>query len=128
MWSLDERNQISAKQTIALGMLWIIAVLSLNSHWTFSETRLNFIKFNFSRNKPLKIFAAVLFLLILYSLGSALYYMYNDKGNSTRMVRSLSIRIGLSLFLFIVMMVWYRLNMDTDCLDMAADCLDMVTD
>lgn len=125
---MDERSQASVKETIALGMPWIIVVLSLNSHWTISETRLNFGEFNFSRNKPLKIFAAVLFILILYSLGSALYYMYNDKGNSTRMVKSLSIRIGLSLFLFIVMMISYRLNMDTDCLDMAADCLDMVTD
>ncbi|WP_411172461.1 twin transmembrane helix small protein [Nitrosomonas sp. Is35] len=125
---MDEKSQASVKETIALGMPWIIVVLSLNSHWTISETRLNFGEFNFSRNKPLKIFAAVLFILILYSLGSALYYMYNDKGNSTRMVKSLSIRIGLSLFLFIVMMISYRLNMDTDCLDMAADCLDMVTD
>ncbi|WP_411172605.1 twin transmembrane helix small protein [Nitrosomonas sp. Is24] len=125
---MDEKSQASVKETIALGMPWIIVVLSLNSHWTISETRLNFGEFNFSRNKPLKIFAAVLFIFILYSLGSALYYMYNDKGNSTRMVKSLSIRIGLSLFLFIVMMISYRLNMDTDCLDMAADCLDMVTD
>ncbi|MER2511662.1 MAG: twin transmembrane helix small protein [Nitrosomonas ureae] len=59
----------------------------------------------------MKIFAAVLFLLILYSLGSALYYMYKDRGHSTRMVRSLSIRIGLSLFLFIVMMIAARLGM-----------------
>ncbi|WP_297324403.1 twin transmembrane helix small protein [Nitrosomonas sp.] len=59
----------------------------------------------------MKTFAALLFLVILYSLGSALYYMYKDKGQSTRMVRSLSIRIGLSLFLFIVMMISYRLDM-----------------
>ncbi|PSJ18419.1 DUF2909 domain-containing protein [Nitrosomonas supralitoralis] len=59
----------------------------------------------------MKIFAAVLFLLILYSLGSALYYMYKDKGHSTRMVKSLSIRIGLSLFLFIIMMIATRLDM-----------------
>ncbi|MBY0473904.1 MAG: twin transmembrane helix small protein [Nitrosomonas sp.] len=62
----------------------------------------------------MKIFAAVVFLLILYSLGSALYYMYKDKGNSTRMVRSLSIRIGLSLFLFIVLMIATRLDMMTE--------------
>ncbi|WP_295627679.1 twin transmembrane helix small protein [uncultured Nitrosomonas sp.] len=62
----------------------------------------------------MKIFAAVVFLLILYNLGSALYYMYKDKGNSTRMVRSLSIRIGLSLFLFIVLMIATRLDMMTE--------------
>ncbi|MBS0298681.1 MAG: twin transmembrane helix small protein [Gammaproteobacteria bacterium] len=76
----------------------------------------------------MKIFAIILFLTIVYTMGSALYYMFKDKGNSTRMVKSLSIRIGLSLFLFIVMMISYRLNMDTDCLDMVTDCLDMVTD
>ncbi|MBS0497873.1 MAG: twin transmembrane helix small protein [Gammaproteobacteria bacterium] len=62
----------------------------------------------------MQIFAIVTFLFIIYSLGSALYYMFKDKGNSTRMVKSLSIRIGLSLFLFIVMMIAYRLNMPDD--------------
>ncbi|MBL8497920.1 twin transmembrane helix small protein [Nitrosomonas sp. JL21] len=59
----------------------------------------------------MNIFAAILFLIIVYSLGSALYYMFKDKGNSTRMVKSLSIRVGLSLFLFIVMMIAARLDM-----------------
>ncbi|MDE2388299.1 MAG: twin transmembrane helix small protein [Betaproteobacteria bacterium] len=62
----------------------------------------------------MQIFAIVMFLFIVYNLGSALYYMFKDKGNSTRMVRSLSMRIGLSLFLFIVMMIAYRLNMPDD--------------
>ncbi|MBS0424359.1 MAG: twin transmembrane helix small protein [Proteobacteria bacterium] len=62
----------------------------------------------------MQIFAIVMFLIIVYNLGSALYYMFKDKGNSTRMVKSLSIRIGLSLFLFIVMMIAYRLNMPAD--------------
>ncbi|SIO31990.1 twin transmembrane helix small protein [Nitrosomonas cryotolerans] len=59
----------------------------------------------------MKIFAVVLFLFILYSLGSALYYMFKDKGQSTRMVKSLSIRITLSLILFVIMMVSARLDM-----------------
>ncbi|MDT8364553.1 MAG: twin transmembrane helix small protein [Nitrosomonas sp.] len=58
----------------------------------------------------MKIFAILLMLLILYSLGSALYYMIKDGGNSTRMVRSLTIRIGLSLFLFAVMMAWVYID------------------
>ena len=40
-------------------------------------------------------------LMIVASLGSALYYMMKDKGNSTRMVHSLMLRIGLSIALFI---------------------------
>ncbi|MGZ0018103.1 twin transmembrane helix small protein [Nitrosomonas sp. wSCUT-2] len=59
----------------------------------------------------MKIFAITLFVFIIYNLGSALYYMFKDQGQSTRMVRSLSIRIGLSLFLFIVMMISTRLDM-----------------
>ncbi len=59
----------------------------------------------------MNIFATILFVIIVYSLGSALYYMFKDKGNSTRMVKSLSIRVGLSLFLFIVMMIAARLEM-----------------
>lgn len=59
----------------------------------------------------MKIFAIALFAIIIYSLGSALYFMFKDQGNSTRMVKSLSIRIGLSLFLFIIMMISVRLDM-----------------
>ncbi|HEY6043763.1 MAG TPA: twin transmembrane helix small protein [Nitrosospira sp.] len=49
--------------------------------------------------------AAVLFLLfILSSLASALYYMIKDKGQGTRAVRSLTLRISLSVLLFILLM------------------------
>ncbi|MDH5480778.1 MAG: twin transmembrane helix small protein [Nitrosomonas sp.] len=59
----------------------------------------------------MKIFAILVFLFILYSLGSALYYMFKDKGQSTRMAKSLGVRIGLSMALFIIMMVYSRLEM-----------------
>ena len=61
----------------------------------------------------MKIIAGILLLLILYSLGSALYYMYKDDGKSTRMVKMLSWRIGLSLFLFIIMMLVTWLNLES---------------
>ncbi|MBA4142582.1 MAG: twin transmembrane helix small protein [Nitrosospira sp.] len=49
--------------------------------------------------------AVVLFLLFIFaSLGSALYYMVKDKGQSTRAVRSLTFRIGLSVLLFALLM------------------------
>jgi hypothetical protein len=38
-----------------------------------------------------------IFLGVLYNLGAALYYMYTDKGETNRTVRSLTWRIGLSL-------------------------------
>ncbi|MBJ7379579.1 MAG: twin transmembrane helix small protein [Polynucleobacter sp.] len=54
----------------------------------------------------------ILFLLILIigSLGSALFFMMKDKGGSSRMVRSLMLRIGLSILLFIGIWVAYSLG------------------
>jgi len=43
----------------------------------------------------------IVLLMIVFSLGSALYYMLKDKGNSSRMVHSLMLRIGLSIALFL---------------------------
>ncbi|MCC6917122.1 twin transmembrane helix small protein [Nitrosomonas sp.] len=54
----------------------------------------------------MKILAILLLLSILYSLGSAFYYMLKDKGDSTRMVKSLTIRVTLSLVLFLILMLW----------------------
>mgnify|MGYP006280956773 FL=1 len=43
----------------------------------------------------------IVLLMIVASLGSALYYMMKDRGNSARMVHSLMLRIGLSVLLFL---------------------------
>jgi hypothetical protein len=43
----------------------------------------------------------IVLLMIIFSLGSALYYMMKDRGNSSRMVNSLMLRIGLSIALFL---------------------------
>ena len=53
----------------------------------------------------MKIIIVLLLFLIFASLGSALYYLVKDKGNDTRVVKSLTLRIGLSLFLFTLLMV-----------------------
>ena len=44
-------------------------------------------------------------LMIVGSLGSALYYMMKDKGGSSRMVQSLMLRIGLSIILFLGILI-----------------------
>ncbi len=49
-------------------------------------------------------------ILIIASLGSALYYMMKGKGNSSRMVHSLMLRIGLSLALFIGILLAHYLG------------------
>lgn len=48
----------------------------------------------------------VLFLVsILFSLGSALYFLIKDRGTSERIVRALTWRIGLSLILFVLLFI-----------------------
>ena len=49
----------------------------------------------------------VALLLIVGSLGSALYFMMKDKGGSSRMVYSLMLRIGLSVLLFLGILIAY---------------------
>jgi hypothetical protein len=50
----------------------------------------------------------ILFLIaILYSLGSGLVYLVRDKGGSDRTVKALTIRISLSVILFLFLMLGY---------------------
>jgi len=56
----------------------------------------------------MRIVILIAFLLILASLGSALYYMMRDRGRTPNMMRSLMLRVGFSvaLFLFILFSNW----------------------
>jgi hypothetical protein len=53
----------------------------------------------------MKWIIAIVLLMIVASLGSALYYMMKDRGNSSRMVQSLMLRIGLSIALFLAILL-----------------------
>jgi membrane associated rhomboid family serine protease len=55
----------------------------------------------------MKIVILVLLLGVVGSLFSGLYFVYKDKGNSNRAVISLTIRIGLSLLVFGLLMASY---------------------
>jgi len=52
-----------------------------------------------------KIIIVVLLLIVLVSLGSALYHLVNNKGNSDKLVKSLTWRIGLSIGIFILLLI-----------------------
>jgi branched-subunit amino acid transport protein AzlD len=54
------------------------------------------------------IIIAIAFILIIASMTSALYFMMHDRGKTKRMVWSLATRVGLSisLFLFILIAHW----------------------
>lgn len=53
----------------------------------------------------------VVLLAIIGSLGSALFFLFHDSGNSNRMMRTLALRVGLSLALFIALMLGYRFGL-----------------
>jgi hypothetical protein len=55
----------------------------------------------------MKLFAFAFIFLILASLGSALYYLLKDRGQSDRTVKALTVRIALSLILFLTLMASY---------------------
>ena len=56
----------------------------------------------------------ILFMLvILGSLGSGLVHLMRDRENSTRTVKALTWRIGLSLSLFVLLMVGFALGVIT---------------
>jgi hypothetical protein len=58
----------------------------------------------------IRIIIITALVLIVASLASALYYLYRDRGRSTRMVRALAIRVALSASLLIFLVVSYKLG------------------
>ena len=55
----------------------------------------------------MKILVILFVLLILASLGSALFFLVSDHGQSKRTARALALRVGLSLALFLILMAGY---------------------
>lgn len=52
----------------------------------------------------MKIVVILFVLLILASLGSALFYLIKDQGGSRRTVKALALRVGFSVTLFLMLM------------------------
>ncbi len=55
----------------------------------------------------MKIVVIVFLVLIVGSLGSALYSLVRDKGTTDRTVKALTLRISLSIALFVLLMAGY---------------------
>lgn len=49
----------------------------------------------------------VLLMLIVASLGSALFFLFADKSGSERTVKALTVRVSLSILLFVFLMAGY---------------------
>ena len=55
----------------------------------------------------MRILIVVLLLAVIASLFSGLYFVYKDKGTTNRAVISLTIRIALSITVFLILMGAY---------------------
>jgi uncharacterized membrane protein YoaK (UPF0700 family) len=56
----------------------------------------------------MRIVVLLFIAIIVFSLGSALYYLVKDKGQSERTVKALTVRISLSIILFGLLMASYN--------------------
>jgi len=61
----------------------------------------------------MKFFVLLFVALILLSLFSALFYLMNDRGNSERAVRALTVRISLSIVVFAMLLLGYHFGFIT---------------
>jgi hypothetical protein len=63
---------------------------------------------------PLMRFIVLVFIgFILFSLFSALYFLLKDKGNSTRTVKALTVRVVLSITLFVLLLIGFKTGLIT---------------
>jgi hypothetical protein len=58
-----------------------------------------------------RVLVVAVLLGILFSLGSALFHLMTDKGNSRKMVRALTVRVALSVGLFVLLIVASQLGL-----------------
>jgi hypothetical protein len=58
----------------------------------------------------MRILIILLVIAVLASLFSGLFFLYKDKSGGNRMVISLTIRIALSILIFVILMVSYYLG------------------
>jgi hypothetical protein len=59
----------------------------------------------------INIVVVLAFIAILVSLGSALFFLVNDRGDSRRSVKALTWRVGLSIGLFVFIMAMIGLGL-----------------
>jgi Protein of unknown function (DUF2909) len=55
----------------------------------------------------IKLLVVLMLIAIVVSLGSALFHLSRGKGDSKKMLRALTWRIGLSVLLFALLMLAY---------------------
>jgi hypothetical protein len=60
---------------------------------------------------PIKLVVFLVLAAIVVSLGVALFHLATGRGDSGKLVRSLTLRIGLSVALFVLLMLAWRFGL-----------------
>ena len=58
----------------------------------------------------MRIIIVLALIGIVFSLGSALFYLMRDKGTTNRTVNALTIRVGISVALFLFILFSYSMG------------------
>ncbi len=61
----------------------------------------------------MRIIVILFIIVILGSLGSALYYMVKDRGTTERTAKALTVRIALSITLFLLLLLGFHFGLIT---------------
>ena len=61
--------------------------------------------------EPIKLLVILVLAAIVVSLGVALYQLASGRGDSGNMLRSLTVRIALSVALFVLLMIAWRMGL-----------------
>jgi ABC-type amino acid transport system permease subunit len=62
--------------------------------------------------EPVKLIVLALLVAIVISMGSALFHLVHDrKGETKKMVRALTVRISLSVALFVLLFIAYAMGL-----------------
>ena len=62
---------------------------------------------------PVRWVILLLLAAIVVSLGTGLYHLSSGKGDSTKLMRALTVRITLSVILFVLLMIAWRVGLIT---------------
>lgn len=62
----------------------------------------------------MRVLVVLALLAIVGSLASGLYYMLVDKGGSDRVVKALTVRVAISMSLFLLLMAGYHFGFIPD--------------
>jgi hypothetical protein len=61
----------------------------------------------------MRIIVILFIIIILASLGSALFYMVRDHGTTERTAKALTLRVALSVVLFLLLMLGFHFGLIT---------------